>query len=38
MDNAKEIKNLIWKDLESKRGKIEFSRFSDPSFLEFNYI
>ena len=34
MDNAKEVKNLIWKDLESKRGKIEFSRFSDPSFLE----
>ena len=34
MDNAKEVKNLIWKDLESKRGKIEFSRFSHPSFLE----
>ena len=34
MENAKEIKNFIYKELESKRGKIEFSRYFDISFLE----
>jgi len=34
MDNAKEIKNFIWKELESKRGQVEFSSYSDMSFLE----
>ena len=34
MENAKEIKNFIYKELESKKGKIEFSRYFDISFLE----
>ena len=33
-ENAKEIKNFIYKELESKKGKIEFSRYFDISFLE----
>ena len=34
MDNSNNIKSIIYNELDSKRGQINFSHYSDISFLE----